>query len=165
MHFQQYFFLLYIAQSCSTSNSLRLYNQYGSTATQGGMLQVCRSNQWRAVCDRRFDCSTEGRAACRQLGFSGSLLSESEFCQNFVRILSSSDYIHIESYTISNSARYFGTWSYTSSYYYSCSSSGYSSLTSCIRFDPPSQSYCNSDDQVGLWCETVPSTGKMHVIR
>ena len=47
----------------------------------------------------------------------------------------------MEPYALLNSARYFGTWSYTDSYYYSCSSSGYSSLTSCSRRSRPSSSY------------------------
>ena len=56
-----------------------------------------------------------------------------------------------------NSAQYFGTWSYTDSYYYSCSSSSYS-LTACSTFSAPSSS-CDSNDQVGLLCMTLPSTG------
>ena len=71
-------------------------------------------------------------------------------------------YLHCftESYVLTNSAQYFGTWSYTDSYYYYCSSSSYSSLSSCSRRRVYSSSYCNSNDQVGLWCATVPSTGK-----
>ena len=63
---------------------------------------------------------------------------------------------------MTNSAQYYGTWSYTDSRYYSCSSSSYSSLSSCSRrsLSYYSSSYCNSDDQVGLWCATLPSTGE-----
>ena len=56
-----------------------------------------------------------------------------------------------------NSAQYFGTWSYTDSYYYYCSTTTYSSLTSCSRRYRPSSSSCNYNDHVGLWC---PSTSK-----
>ena len=56
-----------------------------------------------------------------------------------------------------NSAQYYGTWSYTDIYYYYCSTTTYSSLTSCSRRYRPYSSYCNSDDHVGLWC---PSTSK-----
>ena len=67
---------IFIDCSSSSSNSLRLYNPNGNTATEGGMLQICRSGIWRAVCDYTFDCTTEGRAACRQLGYSGNQISE-----------------------------------------------------------------------------------------
>ena len=73
---QIYSFLFVQRHSVSSTNSLRLYNPHGSTATQGGMLQICISNRWRAVCDYTFGCSTEGRAACRQLGYSGSQISK-----------------------------------------------------------------------------------------
>ena len=66
---------IFIDCSSSSSNSLRLYNPNGNTATEGGMLQICRSGIWRAVCDYTFDCTTEGRAACRQLGYSGNQIS------------------------------------------------------------------------------------------
>ena len=56
-----------------------------------------------------------------------------------------------------NSAQYFGTWSYTDSYYYYSCSSSYSSLDSCSRSSAPS--LCGSNDQVGLQCMTLPSTG------
>ena len=73
-----YNYCIFTATYCSSSltNRLRLYNPYGSTATQGGMLQICLSNRWRAVCDYSFSCSTHGKIACRQLGFSGSQISK-----------------------------------------------------------------------------------------
>ena len=61
--------------ACSTNNALRLYNQNGNITTEGGMLQICRSGIWRAACDYSFGCTTDGRAACRQLGYSGSQMS------------------------------------------------------------------------------------------
>ena len=60
----------------STENSLRLFNPYGNSNTDGGMLQVCKSSVWKAVCDYSFDCTTEGRAACKQLGYGGAHMSE-----------------------------------------------------------------------------------------
>ena len=65
--------------TCSTTNSLRLYNPNGNTTTEGGMLQICLSGIWRAACDYSFHCTTNGRAACRQLGYSGSQIS---MCMN-----------------------------------------------------------------------------------
>ena len=62
---------------------------------------------------------------------------------------------------MANSAQYYGTWGYTDNRYYSCSSGSYSSLASCTRRSLSYySSHCNSDDQVGLWCATVPSTGE-----
>ena len=69
-----------LAATCYSSYSIRLYNPQGSTATQGGMLQICISSRWRAVCDYGFDCQNEGKAACRQLGFSGSQISKYTIC-------------------------------------------------------------------------------------
>ena len=60
----------------STANSLRLFNPYGNSSTDGGMLHVCKSSVWKAVCDYTFDCTTEGRAACKQLGYGGAHMSE-----------------------------------------------------------------------------------------
>ena len=40
------------------------------------MLQICRSGTWTAVCDWSFSCFTEGRVACRQLGYNESQISE-----------------------------------------------------------------------------------------
>ena len=62
--------------ACSTTNALRLYNPNGNTITEGGMLQICLSGIWRAACDFSFGCTTNGRAACRQLGYGGSQISE-----------------------------------------------------------------------------------------
>ena len=39
------------------------------------MLQICLSDTWTAVCDYSFGCTSDGRAACRQLGYSGSEIS------------------------------------------------------------------------------------------
>ena len=64
-----------VEYQCSSENSLRLYNRYGNTSTQGGTLQVCRSNIWRAVCDYNYHCTEEGRAACKELGYSSSRMS------------------------------------------------------------------------------------------
>ena len=49
--------------------------QYGNTSTQEGMLEVCNSGTWKAVCNR-FYCGSEGKAACKQLGYGGSKLSK-----------------------------------------------------------------------------------------
>ena len=71
--------------------------------------------------------------------------------------------IYTESAVLPNSAQYYGSWSYTETYYYSCSSSS-TSLTGCNKHSV-SSSQCNSDDQVGLWCMTLPQTGKyMYII-
>ena len=148
------FFSFCTATYCYSTNSLRLYNPYGSTATQGGMLQICISNQWTAVCDYSFSCSVQGKIACRQLGFSGSQISEFKL---FIFYFEYS--LRLESYVLTNSAQYFGRWSYTDSRYYSCSSSSYSSLTSCSTNIRPHSSDCDLDDQVGLWCATFPSSG------
>ena len=67
-------FAILIAVNCS-EDSLRLFNRYG-TAGDGGMLQVCKSNVWRAVCDHQFRCKLEGKAACRQMGYQGGRLSK-----------------------------------------------------------------------------------------
>ena len=64
------------ADICTSQNSLRLYNPYGNSSNDGGMLHICKSGIWRAVCDYNFDCTTEGRAACRQLGYGGAHMSE-----------------------------------------------------------------------------------------
>ena len=66
------------ADTCTSliENNLRLYNPYGNYSTDGGMLQVCKSGIWRGVCDYSFDCQTEGRAACKQLGYGGTNMSE-----------------------------------------------------------------------------------------
>ena len=66
---------------------------------------------------------------------------------------------YTESVVLYNSAQYYGSWLYTDNYYYSCSSNS-SSLTGCSKYSAPSSSYCNSYDQVGLWCMTLPQTGK-----
>ena len=63
--------LFWPVEQCSSENNLRLYNRYDSTSTQGGMLQICRSNLWRAVCDYGWGC-TNGRAACKELGYGGN---------------------------------------------------------------------------------------------
>ena len=55
---------------------MRLYNPDGNASTTGGILQVCTSETWKAVCYYTFDCINEGRAACRQLGYGGANLSE-----------------------------------------------------------------------------------------
>ena len=65
-----------LLSDCSTTNALQLYNSNGNITTEGGMLQICRSGTWTAVCDFGFSCSYEGKAACRQLGYSGSQISE-----------------------------------------------------------------------------------------
>ena len=62
----------------------------------------------------------------------------------------------LEPIVMYNSAQYFGTWSYTDSYYYYCSSSSYSSLIDCTR--QYVSSYCDSNNQVGLWCTTIMSS-------
>ena len=67
------------SHTCYTANALRLYNPNGNTTTEGGMLQICRPGLWRAVCDWSFSCFN-GRAACRQLGYSGSQISEWHNC-------------------------------------------------------------------------------------
>ena len=48
------------------------------------MLQICLSGIWRAACDYSFGCSSDGRAACRQLGYSGSQISECTSVYQFV---------------------------------------------------------------------------------
>ena len=53
-------------------NSLRLYNPNANASIDGGMVQVCLSRTWKAVCDHGFDCNQEGRAACEQLGYGGA---------------------------------------------------------------------------------------------
>ena len=63
----------------------------------------------------------------------------------------------LEPVAMYNSAQYFGTWSLIDSYYHYCSSSSYSSLTNCTR--QYTSSDCGSNDQVGLWCATMSSTG------
>ena len=68
------------SHTCYTANSLRLYNPNGNTTTEGGMLQICLSGTWTAACDYSFGCSSDGRAACRQLGYSGSQISEWHNC-------------------------------------------------------------------------------------
>ena len=72
-------------------------------------------------------------------------------------------YIHVviytESFVLLNSARYYGSWSYTDTYYYACSTSSSSLTGGCTRYSV-SSSVCNSDDQVGLWCMTQPQAGK-----
>ena len=70
-----------------------------------------------------------------------------------------------ESVVLYNSAQYYGSWPYTDTYRYSCSSSS-TSLTNCSKNSVSSSlsSYCNSNDQVGLWCMTLPQTGRyVHV--
>ena len=64
------------SHTCYATNSLRLYNPNGNITTEGGMLQICLSGRWTAACDYSFGCNTNGRAACRQLGYSGSQTSE-----------------------------------------------------------------------------------------
>ena len=76
-------------------------------------------------------------------------------------------YIHVVIYTGSfvllNSARYYGSWSYTDTYYYMCSTSSSSLTGGCTRYSV-SSSVCNSDDQVGLWCMTQPQAGKYIIV-
>ena len=143
------------ADTCSSENSLRLYTQYGNTSTQGGLLQVCNSGTWKAVCDR-FYCGSEGRAACKQLGYGGSKLSKH---MQIVRVHGYKDilwyFIWPGAVTMSNSSQYFGSWNYTTNYTYSCSISS-SSLSSCNKYP---RSFCDSEHQAGLWCLTVPPTG------
>ena len=67
-------------------------------------------------------------------------------------------FVLTESVELLDSAQYYGSWPYTETYYYSCSSSS-TSLTGCSK-SYVSSSSCNSDDQVGLWCMTQPQTGK-----
>ena len=55
-------------------------------------------------------------------------------------------------------SRAYGSWNYTDTYYYSCSSSS-TSLTGCSK-NSVSSIICNSNYQVGLWCMTLPQTGK-----
>ena len=118
------FFSVCTATFCSSTNSLRLYNPHGSTATQGGMLQICISNRWRAVCDYTFGCSTEGRAACRQLGYSGSQISKlllviiscrvdtiPHTCLTHLLFPQSTATSNETHFTISTTRYYVGTWS------------------------------------------------------
>ena len=58
---------------------------------------------------------------------------------------------------MTNSAQYYGSWPYTETYYYSCSTSS-TSLTGCSKHIV-SSSLCGSNDRVGLWCMTLPRTG------
>ena len=55
--------LICTAAGC-TSGDLRLTN------TSFGLLQICKSNQWRAVCSRDWG-HLDAAVACRQLGFDG----------------------------------------------------------------------------------------------
>ena len=75
--------MLFPVDLCSSENSLRLYNPYSNASTDEGMVQVCRSNIWTAVCGHYWGCN-EGKAACKQLGYGGSYLS---ICSTF-KILS-----------------------------------------------------------------------------
>ena len=82
------------SHTCSTTNSLRLYNPNGNTTTEGGMLQICLSGIWTAACDYSFGCTDDGKAACRQLGYSGSQIS---MCMNILLYLT----LKVVSHTIS----------------------------------------------------------------
>ena len=82
-------------QICNTTNDLRLYNPNGNTTTEGGMLQICRPGLWRAVCDWSFSCFN-GRAACRQLGYSGSQISECMSVYTLYLTLKVADYTTIK---------------------------------------------------------------------
>ena len=57
--------------------------------TEGGMLQICLSGTWRAFFDYSFYCTMDGRsrAACRQLGYSGNIISECMSCYLHLKLV------------------------------------------------------------------------------
>ena len=75
---------IHIMHICSSveKNALRLYNPHSDNNATGGMLQVCTAaGIWTGGCDYLFECTAEGRAACKQLGYGGANMSENS-CQN-----------------------------------------------------------------------------------
>ena len=58
--------LLYSASACTNGN-IRLYNGTASVP-DNGMLQICKSGKWLAVCDYRWTQS-HSIVACKQLGY------------------------------------------------------------------------------------------------
>ena len=62
----------YYEANTAASGDLRLVNNFGSTSSSAGRFEIYYRGVWGTVCDDGFG-STEATAACRQLGFRGSI--------------------------------------------------------------------------------------------
>ena len=64
--------MVYFFADCEyANNTLRLWTLSRSTPPGVGMLQICESNIWQAVCADFWD-SNDAIVACRQLGYNGT---------------------------------------------------------------------------------------------
>ena len=117
-----------------------------------------RNDQW--ICCTCVKCNDV--TVCVTLSTNVCIFWTLHICIQLLNI-----YIHVviytESFVLLNSARYYGSWSYTDTYYYMCSTSSSSLTGGCTRYSV-SSSVCNSDDQVGLWCMTQPQAGKYIIV-
>ena len=64
----------YLARDDSpcTNGEIRLWSAYDSTPDNEGMLQICKSGRWYAMCDYYYNCYT-AKVACTQLGYPGAV--------------------------------------------------------------------------------------------
>ena len=53
-----------------TNGQIRLYDG-AAVVTDNGMLQICKSHQWRAVCDYRWT-QAHSIVVCKQLGYNNT---------------------------------------------------------------------------------------------
>ena len=152
-------------ENCSSvpEETFRLYNAYSDPAAQGGMLQVCRSGIWTAVCNQGFGCGNAAPPACRTLGYGGENLSKSavnfhHWCKN---VLNNIVTIVFVAGVATIDDRNTGPWNdtYITSNYYQCIQAP--TLHNCTLTNS-TENACRSvqSSGVGVWCLTFPLPGQ-----
>ena len=147
----------FYSENCSSvpEESFRLYNAFDDPVTQGGMLQVCRSGVWTAVCNVGFGCANAAPPACRSLGYGGENLSMSAInYTTYCMIIRT--YYAVGVATID--ARNTGSWNHSTSDYYQCSPPIPPTLRNCTRTN--GTSCTNAQSAVGVWCLSFPLAGQ-----
>ena len=57
-----------------TNGAVRLWSAYDNTPANEGIIQICRSGRWYAMCDSySYSACHVGGIVCRSLGYSGAI--------------------------------------------------------------------------------------------